>query len=319
MKGERGLLTKMMLLTMMVDLLLRLAMAARSYSGAIVGLTTVQMVYKEMKSAKAKGLIVPNSVKREFSVKRRKSATTKVVFVIRHGESEWNVAQKAKNVVKMFGQFDHGLTAEGAAQAEKLRLEIRSRRQTSYGEEFARADTIHCSPLARAVHTALIALAGHQALRDARFELNEDLRELCFPLAGFDSMRSVPVELSMRRARESIGPRLSLPIERRQRLLDDEDGAPFVVGESRKTASERLVHFVYEVLCRDDETAIVVGHSLFFKALVYNFADSETKTRSHDAGRLSKDKLPNAGVARLVFNCSKPQYPIVDVDQCFVH
>lgn len=317
-KEEGFIVTKVMYgLFTMVELLVRLAIACRSYSGAIAGLTTMQILYKEMRSAKAKALVVPDSLKREYFKEKRLMPNTKIVFVIRHGESEWNVAQKAKNVVKMFGRFDHGLTAEGASQAERLRLALRSGRRSEAGTEFAEAQTIYCSPLARAVHTALIALAGHQALRDSRFELNEDLRELCFPLAGFDSMTSVPVELSMKRAREAIGPRLLLPIERRQRLLDDDDGAPFVVGESRKTASARLLHFVYHTLCRDDQTAIVVGHSLFFKALVNNFADAATKTRSLDAGRLSRDKLPNAGVARLVFNCSKPRYPIIQVDQCF--
>lgn len=293
--------------------LLRMAVALRGLRGMVAGLTVFELVYRELMSKHS--LVVMESATRSVEVKRKKRVGLKVVFIVRHGESEWNVAQRSKNVVKMFGRFDHGLTEEGANQAERLRQRLRLARRTELGTEFASARTVYCSPLTRAIHTALIALAGHSALKKG-IELSADLRELCYPVAGFDSMRRVPAQTSMRRARRAIGPRLSLPIERGLGLLSDTEDS-FLLGETRRAASKRIARVVFDMLCRDEHTAVVVGHSLFFKALIANFADAAVLAISPDAKRLASHKLPNAGVARLVLNCSKPRFPIVAVDQCF--
>ena len=48
----------------------------------------------------------------------------KTVYFLRHGESQWNEAQANRNPVKMFGKFDHALTAEGLEQADRLAKRI---------------------------------------------------------------------------------------------------------------------------------------------------------------------------------------------------
>eukprot|EP00602_Paraphysomonas_sp_CaronLab_P000726 CAMPEP_0185027718 /NCGR_PEP_ID=MMETSP1103-20130426/12936_1 /TAXON_ID=36769 /ORGANISM="Paraphysomonas bandaiensis, Strain Caron Lab Isolate" /LENGTH=462 /DNA_ID=CAMNT_0027561825 /DNA_START=92 /DNA_END=1480 /DNA_ORIENTATION=+ len=44
--------------------------------------------------------------------------TRKEIFVIRHGESKWNVGQASGNVKGMVSQYDHELTSVGIAQAQ---------------------------------------------------------------------------------------------------------------------------------------------------------------------------------------------------------
>ena len=46
------------------------------------------------------------------------------MYFLRHGESQWNEAQANRNPVKMFGKFDHALTAEGLEQADRLAKRI---------------------------------------------------------------------------------------------------------------------------------------------------------------------------------------------------
>ena len=76
----------------------------------------------------------------------------KTVYFLRHGESQWNEAQANRNPVKMFGKFDHALTAEGLEQADRLARRIA--RTPSWKEErraFERCTIIYCSPLTRAL------------------------------------------------------------------------------------------------------------------------------------------------------------------------
>ena len=83
-------------------------------------------------------------------------AATKVVYLVRHGESVWNKAQHDKDVVAMLSDVDHPLNAEGRAQAEGLQAGV-----GGGGEAAAavlRADAVWASPLTRAVQTCLIGL-----------------------------------------------------------------------------------------------------------------------------------------------------------------
>lgn len=77
------------------------------------------------------------------------------VIVIRHGETEWNVARRIQ------GQGDSRLTAEGIEQAEAL-----ARRLSR--EKF---DVLISSDLGRAMQTArhIAELSPHEVVPDARF------------------------------------------------------------------------------------------------------------------------------------------------------
>ena len=127
----------------------------------------------------------------------------KTVYFLRHGESQWNEAQANRNPVKMFGKFDHALTAEGLEQADRLARRIA--RTPQWKEErraFERCTIIYCSPLTRALQTCLVALRDHPCLRASGkgVTLVPACRELCYPVGGFDSIRGTTGSEILRRA-----------------------------------------------------------------------------------------------------------------------
>ncbi|GAB5362040.1 hypothetical protein AAMO2058_000764000 [Amorphochlora amoebiformis] len=89
----------------------------------------------------------------------------KRVYMIRHAESLWNKAQRDKNIVGLLSQVDHELTENGVVQAlrlsEKLKAACESSRIDRATKGFLNAEMIFCSPLARAVQTALVGLRNH--------------------------------------------------------------------------------------------------------------------------------------------------------------
>jgi len=76
-----------------------------------------------------------------------------VVFV-RHGQSQWNFAQKNWHLWDMARRKDHPLSSEGRSQCEELRYKIN---QT----EFPPVEVIFSSPLARAIETAILVFPDH--------------------------------------------------------------------------------------------------------------------------------------------------------------
>lgn len=137
----------------------------------------------------------------------------KTLFLVRHGQSEWNAAQKAKAYHRMLA-FDHPLTTTGAAQCLRSQRQwvgdatgtgtgavmylrsdsVRSERDTdgrpqSVSEidrprmllerEFMHADAVFVSPLTRAVQTAMVVCQGMR-IADAgrKLVLLPELREV---------------------------------------------------------------------------------------------------------------------------------------------
>ncbi|MCV6824625.1 MULTISPECIES: histidine phosphatase family protein [Halocynthiibacter] len=87
-----------------------------------------------------------------------KPLKTPPLFILRHGQTEWNLAGRLQ------GSLDSPLTSQGIQQAE-----TQSRLLTAVFQEFAQVD-VFVSPLGRAQQTAKIALAPHgiDAIVDAR-------------------------------------------------------------------------------------------------------------------------------------------------------
>lgn len=100
------------------------------------------------------------------------------IFLLRHGETEWNVAGR------MQGWRDSPLTGRGRAQAARQGEILRA--------AGAQGLPLHCSPLGRAVTTARIALP------EAEPRLDERLREITLgawdglTVAGMRALGSAP-------------------------------------------------------------------------------------------------------------------------------
>lgn len=85
------------------------------------------------------------------------------LLLVRHGESEYNIARR------FAGHLDVGLSAAGMEQAEKLRRRL----------AIEQIDTVYCSDLKRAVTTAEIAVSG----RGLKIVACPELREFNYGLA----------------------------------------------------------------------------------------------------------------------------------------
>ena len=249
----------------------------------------------------------------------------KTVYFLRHGESQWNDAQARRDPLGMFGKFDHALTAEGVAQAEGLAARIlASSRFGAARRDFESATAVYCSPLTRALQTALVALQGHPCLRarGAGITLVPACRELCYPVGGFDSLRGTNgreiLKRVVRRARKVVSTQSLSPIVKGTVKVDiSETEGTWWGPEGRRRVSDRLQSFVDRLVASDDDVIIVVGHSLFFRTVFDNFASPAAKRRDDTLGHLAKKKLKNAAVAKVVFNCSDTRFPILSAELVF--
>lgn len=77
-----------------------------------------------------------------------------VVFV-RHGQSQWNYAQKNWRLWEMARRKDHPLSSEGRRQCEELRHRI------AETNDFPPVEVLFSSPLARAIETAILVFPDH--------------------------------------------------------------------------------------------------------------------------------------------------------------
>ena len=120
----------------------------------------------------------------------RAGGVEKEVWFIRHGESRWNEAKEDYNLMQMMAYIDHPLNNVGVAQSIQLNHRWRagpapnldcSNRKPNGGRpsgadhearggndhdvyDIRRAQRIYCSPLTRAVQTALLACHKHPAM-----------------------------------------------------------------------------------------------------------------------------------------------------------
>jgi len=88
------------------------------------------------------------------------------VYLIRHGQSRWNEAQKKRDVVGLVRRIDHQLTEAGVRQARALSTELASSSKAGEAAPLDRdglaavlaADAVWCSPLSRALQAALLGM-----------------------------------------------------------------------------------------------------------------------------------------------------------------
>jgi len=270
----------------------------------------------------------------------------RTVFLIRHGESRWNAAQREWNARAM-AHRDHPLTQVGILQAYQLNTQFKEALTKSDHSdeledvvlEFLSAQTIASSPLTRALQTALIGLDSHPALQEGRMQLCSDLREVKGP-GGIDTVgRAVGDEIparamAMLQEEEELEPsaecRAGLASMQAAGLGARDLGArlgKFDVQEcdapwwtpmnSRDSAVEveaRLDKLVRMVKHSRPGPVILVGHSLLFKSFQQRFApeggtlDSRNPELAHD---MRTFKLDNAAciALKMHFDASDSEMP----------
>lgn len=250
----------------------------------------------------------------------------KRLYVIRHGESEWNKAQSGLDLASMYAQVDHPLSLEGRHQAEALAKSIEAAQQQSGrpagadgqggdGEEDAAAlrDLAGCrlvlsSPLTRALQTCLLALGTVLRRRGQSIRLAPNARERINPGSADSFGCAVGAEEILERVHAKTA----------DLFESDAAAANAAVGgialedaevrtrwwssgpENKEGVAQRLEAFRRQVQYSPEESVVLVGHSHWIRELLKaNLHPSVAEQDPAFAGKLRKQKLSNCGVAQL--------------------
>eukprot|EP00913_Durusdinium_trenchii_P019746 g18562.t1 len=212
----------------------------------------------------------------------------RTVYLVRHGESQWNKAQGKMDIHGMVRTTDHSLSAKGREQAEKLCHALRTELEKDLAGTahpsigpMLRPGMIMTSPLGRALQTAVIAygpiLTKAAAPCKNQMVLAPNCKEPCscekFMVSTFEQM-----QFDLEEVKDTWWP----PGQ----------------SESTKQLQARLEEFMYQLLFASQQSIVVFGHSLFFQQLMRRFF-SDSYRPNELAQRLSTGKLPNCGVVRL--------------------
>ncbi|KAJ8608901.1 hypothetical protein CTAYLR_005314 [Chrysophaeum taylorii] len=240
--------------------------------------------------------------------------TPRVVFAVRHAESRWNQAVSRGNVVTMLTQVDHGLSSKGVCQALELSSVFRQRPRRApkaiedartvedFEQLFLSAPVLSCSPLKRAVQTALLALQGHPATSASGIRLLPFVREVRnaygrdnIACARGDDIKETAVR-DLRRARNTDSERAvltSINVDTADTL--DEWWSPG--AEDAGQIRQRARDFLTFVKLLDAATCVVVTHSNFLRHLF----------RAHCSGDhdLSRFKVANCAVLAVILDFAR--------------
>jgi len=316
-----------------VMICLRLSIQSQVYGSLAIplkellgkGLVTHELIRPPSADSKKGDVFEPPTVSFQI-VDQHAVCHCRTVFFIRHAQSVWNAAQSSNNLYEMWKTKDHPLSQKGCAEAEALAERIQSIADDSKDTIMLRPDVVYCSPLTRAIQTAVIALqpvlnasgdsSGEIVLMSAAREKQN--------LGGLDSKGSACGATLVQRALD----------ETRNLYRNSEDqSTPQSLGSLRfdieevqekwwsKSASdsteqmqERLSDFMSQLLYSPSYSIIVVGHSHFFRAVFKRYLSAELcQRRPHFVERLRTWKLSNCGVARVELD-PEADFPIYDVE-----
>lgn len=249
----------------------------------------------------------------------------RTVYLVRHGESQWNKAQGKLDIHGMVRTTDHSLSSKGRDQAESLSRRMQSELNNELAgatpnlsvSSMLRPGIIMASPLGRALQTAVIAYGPILA------KASDHQRELILApnakekqnLGGLDTHCTKIGQEILQGCREELqsiysgtGKEKMIEACFDQFQFDLEEVGdrwwPQGQSESTKQLQARLEEFMYQLLFASDESVVVFGHSLFFQQLMRKYFNDSYR-QNELAQRLSFGKLPNCGVVRLDLDPSK--------------
>jgi len=230
------------------------------------------------------------------------------VFLIRHGQSEWNLAAKRLDLWTMLSQVDHALTREGVNQAKRLREAVECARAADDEDAkvfLAPSTRVFSSPLKRAVSTAAVALGPSR-----RITLLPDARELAWPIGGPDSIGSATGEEIARSALQALG---SIDPQYGEGSAAHEDLAAAIDAsaartrwwtgfrESRRAVAARLSSLLAsQLLPTGCGASVLVCHSVLIRQVFVDCASPAlAESQPELLARLRVRKLENCGVVRV--------------------
>lgn len=246
----------------------------------------------------------------------------RIVYFVRHGESQWNKAQGKLDLQTMASKTDHPLSAKGWEQAESLNKLLDEQLQKELVADkttdasvsaMLRPGVVFTSPLARAIQTAVIAIGPVLAkaeqperrelvlLANAKEKQNfGGLDTHCTKIGrdildtALEELRSYPGEAQEERPAVDAFFELGYDLEEVQ-----DAWWPEGQSETSKQLEVRLQEFMLQLMYSAHDSIVVFGHSLFFQQIFRKYLSSELRRGDDIAQDLKHKKLPNCGVVRL--------------------
>lgn len=254
---------------------------------------------------------------------------SKRLFIMRHGQSTWNEARQKKGFNL---SLDHPLNAVGIMQCKRLQtawtqsqtnLAVDGKLVRPAERSFLKADALLCSPLTRAVQTALVSLRDHPVLSlpssfgpfsGGKMILRKDLREVK-KFGGLDTVGvAVGTEAILERAhkkfKESDCMGAVEAFEYCDVLCDAGDCKAEWWSARGGLDTKRDVELRYQNLFQTlhymtPQCPILVGHSLFFNGMLRRLVRAAKESSHREAwmedneefvGKLCDQKIQNAAV-----------------------
>lgn len=264
--------------------------------------------------AEAGQLVNSPACSKEATSAHSQNKDTRLVFFLRHGESEWNRGSRTWEmdaICRMATLHDHALSEEGVRQARRLegdilRAKVLSSDEQGFETRFISARTILCSPLTRAVQTAVVALRpllqASDAVTPLRVRLMKEIRERR-TYGGRDTTGS-RVGMSV-----NVGVRQWLASVMGEEFACEYDDALNHVdysnvqeqwwdnrAESLNAVEARISEFMEELrgTTAEQSPIIVVGHSIFFREVFRRYGGTDAKA-------FCDKVLCNCGVVAVTF------------------
>lgn len=270
-------------------------------------------VKREFCMEAGKAVDKPCSITFQVLDTRAVHAGRRTVYFVRHGESVWNAAQSNANLHEMARTLDHPLSLKGHKQAEALREKVEHglRAGDMYAQQLSEPGVLYVSPLCRAMQTAIIGLGPFQAEAGGELVLMAAAREKQ-NLGGLDSMSNKRgTEIlhntleELTKAYKTSGEGLKEAIDMFGKLRFDVHEAEEQwwcegASDSAEQLHARLQDFMAQILYTPHQTAVVVGHSHFFRSAFKAFLSKEFHQRNPQLAKdITSKKLMNCGVARV--------------------
>ncbi|CAE7231910.1 rab-18 [Symbiodinium sp. CCMP2456] len=233
------------------------------------------------------------------------------IFLVRHGQSTWNLAAKRLDLWTMFRQVDHALTTEGVEQASRLRSSTLTARRNGDidAEQFLSPQSlVFASPLSRAVATSVVALG-----LERKITLLPDARELAYPWCGPDSIGAATGSDIAERALQDLSKVDSAygrpPITEEAVKMIDASAATGIwwsrFRESKGQMQQRLQDLLSRLRPADSPSpaSVLVCHSLLIQRLFKDFASPQMEVDMPELlSQLRARKLQNCGVVKVLLD-----------------
>jgi len=295
-------------------------------------------------------------------------SSRKRVFFIRHGESRWNKASANKDIVGLVKEVDHSLSEEGKHQCMDLQIKIlkmsneedrqgakaddakggrdNKEYQEKLEKEFFSVRRVYCSPLTRAVQTAVICLADHPLFSDdeegkirKKKEGGGESPEEEGYITLLDSARERRNFGSFDTQGKAVGDEIRVRAEDEFQELFSDQGVPKFVRrmltridpnmctfawwncfkESSGSFKARVEEFCNHIAFDEEETIIVVGHSHFIRDFIkVHMSEKYKKLHPEESKDFGLFTVENCGVVGLDIDFTTPSSPIIhDVQLMF--